>query len=53
MCPYSAQDYTDNTDSWKDAKLPCFTEILDFSVSYWLLMLYRKTRILFPDDFKS
>jgi hypothetical protein len=53
LCPYSAQDYTNNTDNWKDTKLPSFPELVDFLVSYWLLMLYRKTRILFPDDFKS
>jgi len=26
--------------------------MIDFSVSYWQLMLYKKTRILFPEDFK-
>ncbi len=53
LCPYSAQDYADNTDNWKDAKLPYFTELVDFSVSYWLFMLYGKNGILFPDDFMS
>jgi hypothetical protein len=52
MCPYSAQNYTDNTYNRKSTKLFCFTVIIDFSVSYWLLLLYRKNRILFPDDFK-
>jgi len=42
-----------NTDNWKDTKLLCFPELADFSVSYWQLMLYSKTRNLFPNDFKS
>ena len=53
LCPLSAQDNADNTDNRKDTKLPCFPEFVDFSVNYWLLMLYRKTRNLFPADFKS
>jgi hypothetical protein len=53
LCPFSAQNNADNTDNWKDKILPCFTEPVDFSVSYWQLMLYGKTGILFPDDFKS
>jgi len=44
-------DNADNTDNEKDTKLPSFTELADFSVSYWLLMLYGKTRNLFPEDF--
>jgi hypothetical protein len=51
--PLSAQLNTDNIDNWQDAKIPCFPELVDFSVSYWQLMLYRKTRKLFPEDFKS
>jgi len=53
MCPYSTQGYTNNTDHWYDTKLPNFSELLEFSVSYWLLLLYRKIRFLFPDDFNS
>jgi hypothetical protein len=48
----SAQDDANNTDNRNDTKLPCFAKLFDFSVSYWLLMLYRKTRNLFPEDFK-
>jgi hypothetical protein len=36
----------------KKYKTPISAELLDFAVSYWFLMLCRKTRILFPDDFK-
>jgi hypothetical protein len=53
LCPYSAQDYANNTDNGKNAKLPSFPELVDFSVSDWLLMLYSKVGKLFLDDFKS
>ena len=53
LCPLSAYTNADNTDNWKDAKLPYFPELVDFLVSCWLLMRYRKTRNLFPEDFKS
>ena len=53
LCHLPVQFNTDNTDNWKDTKLPHFQELVDFSVSYWYLMLYRKTRVIFPEDFKS
>jgi len=53
MCPLMVQFNPNNTDNWKDTKLLCFPELADFSVSYWQLMLYSKTRNLFPNDFKS
>jgi hypothetical protein len=43
LFPLPAQDYTNNTDSWKDTKLPYFPEFVDFRVSYCFLMLYRKS----------
>ena len=33
LCPYSAQDYTDNTENWKDTILPNLPELANFSVS--------------------
>lgn len=42
LCPYSAQNNADNTDNWKDTKLHSSTEPVDFSLNYWLLMLYGK-----------
>jgi hypothetical protein len=39
LCPLSAQDYADNADIWKDTILPYFPEPVDFSASYWLLIL--------------
>jgi hypothetical protein len=42
LCPLSAQDNPDNIDDWKNANLPLSAELLDFSVSYWFLMLYSK-----------
>jgi len=41
LCPLSAENNADNTDDWKDTILPCFPELVEFSVSYWQLMLYR------------
>jgi len=53
LYPFSAQNNADNTDNWKGTKLPSFPELVDFSVTCWFLTLYRKSGILFPDDFKS
>jgi hypothetical protein len=35
LCPLSAQDNADNTDNWKDTKLPSFPELDDFDTKAW------------------
>jgi hypothetical protein len=39
LCLLSAKNNADNTDSWKYAKFPYFLELVEFSLTYWLLML--------------
>lgn len=42
-----------NTDNWNNTIHTNFLEIIDFSVSCWLYVLYEKARFLYPEDFKS
>ena len=53
VCHLPVQFNTDNTDNWNNTIHPNFLEIVDFSVSCWLCVLYEKARFLPPEDFKS
>jgi len=53
LCHLFAQNNADNTDNWNNAEIPLCAEIIDSSVSCWFFVLYKKTEIFFPEDFKS
>jgi len=53
VCYLPVQFNTDNTDNWNNTIHPNFLEIVDFSVSCWLCVLYEKAGIFTPEDFES
>jgi len=52
LCHLFAQFNANNADNWNNAEIPICAEMIDSSVSCWFFVLYKKTQIFFPEDFK-